>query len=141
MKRGAFANKVTLGLGAKVTVHTRRALQAQMQAEGGSAKNNPFNTTMPMPGATNFNSVGVKNYVNAEQGIQATIKTLKENGHGYEEIRKLLRANASAVQIVTAIGRSDWGTDSSLALEVLDDIRHDRDPNTLSKLEAREIAS
>jgi hypothetical protein len=141
MTRGDFAKRITMGLGAKVTLHNRRAWASQMQAEGGSAKNNPFNTTMPMPGATNFNSVGVKNYVNAEQGIQATIKTLKEDGHGYEKIRQLLRANGTAVQIVTAIGRSDWGTSSKLALEVLDDIQHDRKPNSLTQLEARIVAS
>lgn len=141
MKRGQFANKVTTGLGAKVTLHTRRAWQAQMQAEGGSAKNNPFNTTQPMPGATNFNSVGVKNYVSAQQGIEATIKTLKGKGHGYEKILKALRANAPATEIVKAIGESDWGTSGTLAAEVLDDIKHGREPNTLAELEAREIAS
>lgn len=141
MKRGAFANLVTRGLGAKAMLHTRRAWQAQMQAEGGGAKSNPFNTTQPMPGATNYNSVGVKNYVSPEQGIEATIKTLKQDGHGYEKIRKLLRANAPATEIVKAIGNSDWGTDSKLALAVLDDIKHNREPNTLKRLEAKEIAA
>lgn len=143
MTRGQFANRVTAGLGAKVTLHTRRAWQAQMQAEGGGAANNPFNTTLRMPGSTKYNDlghgIGVQNYVNAEQGVQATIRTLKENGHGYEKIRQLLRANATAVQIVTAIGRSDWGTDASLALEVLDEIKRDIQP--LGHLEAKQIAS
>lgn len=141
MTRGEFAKQVTRGLGAKITLHTRRAWAAQMQAEGGGAKANPFNTTLPMPGATNYNSVGVKNYVSAKQGVTATIRTLKENGHGYEKIRKLLHENAPATEIVKAIGDSDWGTDSKLALAVLDDIRHDRAPNTLKQLEAKQIAS
>lgn len=141
MTRGQFAAAVTKGLGAVVTLHTRRAWAAQMQAEGGDAAYNPFNTTLSMPGATNYNAVGVKNYVSAEQGVQATIKTLKENGHGYEHIRRLLRANAPATEIVKAIGASDWGTDPTLALEVLDDIKKGRTPNTLAQLEAREIAN
>ena len=45
MRRGEFANRVTRGVGAKVTLHTRRAWQAELQTEGGSAKNNPTNTT------------------------------------------------------------------------------------------------
>lgn len=139
MTRGDFANQVTKGLGAKVTVHTRRAWQAQMQAEGGSAHFNPFNTTLSMPGATDFNSVHVKNYVSAKQGIEATVKTLKFKGHGYEKIIKLLRENAPATEIVTAIGDSDWGTDSTLVLAVLDDIKHGR--QKLTALEAKVIAS
>lgn len=139
MRRGKFAAAVTRGLGAEVTLHNRRAWAAQMQAEGGGAANNPFNTTQPMPGATNYNSVGVKNYVSAEQGIEATIKTLKGRGHGYEKIIRLLRANANAVQIVTAIGQSDWGTESTLALTVLDEIK--RGVQNLAELDSREIAS
>lgn len=140
MNRGAFAKEVTKRLGADVTLHTRRAWAAQMQAEGGSARFNPFNTTLEMPGASDYNSVGVKNYASATQGIEATVKTLRGKGHGYEVILRRLRDNASATLIVKAIGESDWGTDSSLALAVLDDIRHDRKPNTLAQLEAKQIA-
>lgn len=143
MTRGRFANEVTKRLGAKVTLHTRRAWQAQMQAEGGDAKHNPFNTTLRMPGSTDYNKlpngVAVQNYTSAEQGIEATVKTLKENGHGYEEIRKMLRANATAVQIVTAIGRSAWGTDATLALQVLDEIK--RGIQKLETLERKLVAS
>lgn len=141
MTRGEFAKRVTEGLGAKVTLHTRRAWAAQMQTEGGVAKNNPFNTTLSMPGATNYNAIGVKNYTSPEQGVRATIQTFEFKGHGYEKIRKRLRANASAIEIVRAIGESDWGTDSQLALAVLGDIKHDRAPNTLKQLEAKQIAS
>jgi len=143
--RGEFANRVTKRLRAEVTLHTRRAWQAQMQAEGGSAAYNPFNTTLRMPGSTDYNKlpngVAVQNYVSAAQGIEATVKTLRENGHGYEKIRRLLIRNAPATEIVEAIGESDWGTDSSLALAVLGDIKHARKPNTLAELEAKQIAS
>lgn len=140
MRRGAFAKKLLEGLGAPRTLHTRRALMAEMQAEGGAAKHNPFNTTLPMPNSTDYNEVGVQNYLSAEQGVAATIRTLKENQAGYALIRKLLRDNAPAKAILEAIGNSAWGTDGTLALQVLDDIKHDRKPNTLAELEAREIA-
>lgn len=139
MTRGNFAREVTKRLGAEVTLHTRRAWAAQMQAEGGGAHYNPFNTTLRMPGSSNYNSVGVQNYVSAEQGIEATVRTLKEDGHGYEKIRRALRANAPATEIVKAIGDSAWGTDATLALAVLDDIRDGRQP--LKELEARPVAS
>lgn len=138
MTRGQFANRVTKGLRAEVTLHTRRAWAAQMQAEGGDAAFNPFNTTLPMPGSTRYNSVGVQNYVSAEQGVEATVKTLLENGHGYEVIRRRLLRNASATAIVEAIGDSDWGTDSTLALTVLDEIKRGIQP--LAELEAKPIA-
>ena len=63
-------------------------MYAWRQAEGGKAKNNPFNTTFKMPGATSYNSIGVKNYETPEKGIEATCKTLK-NGrdkYGYDKI-------------------------------------------------------
>jgi len=37
---------------------------------------NPLNTTLSAPGATDYNSVGVKNYVSEAQGLAATVKTL-----------------------------------------------------------------
>lgn len=141
MNRGEFANRVTKDLGAKVTLHTRRAWQAQIQAEGGSAKNNCFNTTQPMPGSTDYNAVGVQNYKTPEQGIEATIKTLRYKNHGYERIVKRLKENAPATEIIEAIGQSDWGTSGSLARDVLDDIKNGREPNTLKQLEAKRIAS
>jgi hypothetical protein len=112
-----------------------------MQAEGGDVANNPINTTMHMPGSTRFNSADVQNYPTAEIGIQATVKTLKLKGHGYEKIVSLMKANAPATDIVKAVGESDWGTGGGLIFDVLDDIRHSRHPNTLVELEAREIAS
>lgn len=139
-QRGEFTAEVTRELGAPVTLHTRRALQAELQAEGGDARYNPFNTTLRLPGSTTYNSVGVQNYTDAAQGVEATVKTLKEQGHGYHKIRRRLRANASAGEIVRAFGESAWGTNLTLVLAVLDDIRHSRKPNVLAELEARYVA-
>jgi hypothetical protein len=140
-QRGEFTAEVTRELGAPVTLHTRRAMQAELQAEGGGARYNPFNTTLRLPGSTTYNSVGVQNYVDAAQGVEATVKTLKENhGQRYHLIRRRLRANASAGEIVRAFGESAWGTNLTLVLAVLDDIRHSRKPNALAELEARYVA-
>lgn len=141
MTRGEFADRLTKRLGADVTLHTRRAWQAQMQTEGGSARNNPFNTTQRMSNSWDYNSVGVQNYASAQEGIDATVKTLHYSGHGYEHILSALRKNKPATEIVRAIGSSDWGTDDTLVLAVLDDIKHNRTPNTLAQLEARQISS
>lgn len=142
MERGPFNAAVIEGLNAKVTIHGRRAFAAEGQAEGGGAKNNPFNTTAAAPGATCYNVFPcVKNYPTSQVGIEATIRTLKEPGHGYWRILQPLRANAPARKIVRGFGTSQWGTNLPLVLAVLDDIIHGRTPNTLGQLEATPIAN
>ena len=43
---------------------------------------NLLNTTQPATGATNFNSIGVKNYTSYAQGIQASAQTLQNGNYG-----------------------------------------------------------
>jgi len=97
-----------------------------MQAEGGNAKFNPLNTTHEMPNATNYNSVGVKNYATLHEGVIATAKTLdwgaRHNLFGYKAIREALVQNKWASVILAAVERSDWGT-GGLALLCLPLIR------------------
>ncbi len=47
--------------------------------EGGLAEWNSLNTTWPMLGATNYNSVGVKNYPTLKTGAQALAATLGQS--------------------------------------------------------------
>ena len=141
MTRGEFAKRVLKGLNAPVTLHSRRAFQAWMQAEGGDVRNNPMNTTLHMPGSTRFNKADVQNYPSPKVGVEAMVQTLKFKGHGYEKIVKALRENAPATEVIRAIGESDWGTAGGLVSDVLDDVKNGRKPNTLVQLEAREIAS
>jgi len=144
--RGNFAAELTRGIGGEVTLHVRRAWEAQMQAEqsckdaGSGARNNPFNTTQRWPGSWSFNSIGVQNYASGADGVAATVKTLGYKGHGYGWIIQAVRRNYSADRILGAIGRSDWGTFGPLALAVLSDIKAHRAPNTLAQLEACQIA-
>ena len=73
-------------------------------------------TTQSAAGATNFNSVGVKNFTSYEQGLAATVKTLT-NGR-YEPILAALRSGDSAVAVGRAVEASPWGT-GGLMLRVL----------------------
>ena len=110
---GGWAVGVLHAIGAPVTPQNLRALLAWQRAEGGGARFNPLNTTQGARGATNYNSVGVKNFTSEQQGIQATAKTLL-NGH-YGNIVGLLRSGQStAEQVATAVAHSPWGTGSGV---------------------------
>lgn len=108
-------------VGARPTKHNMLFMYAWRQAEQGlysqviSAKNNPFNTTQPMPGATRLkgNSAGVKNYKTPEDGIQATCKTL-QNGK-YDEIISGLKNDIGLLKLTKAVIKSPWGTKEILS--------------------------
>jgi hypothetical protein len=87
-------------------------MYAWRQAEGGKAKNNPFNTTYELPGATNYNSIGVKNYKSTEDGVEATCKTLIQgkNKYGYDKIIDGLRNDVGLSKLSDAVINSKWGT-------------------------------
>jgi hypothetical protein len=81
---------------------------AWQTAEGTTASWNPLATTQDMPGATLFNSVGVKNYPSLASGVQATILTLQGTSHGYEQIVADLQASMDPMVTGGAINASDW---------------------------------
>lgn len=78
--------------------------------EGTDARFNPLATTYPMPGASKFNSIGVRDYVSLAQGLEATRLTLERgwNDYGYSRIVKRLRNCAPARRTARAIKRSSW---------------------------------
>lgn len=93
-------------------------------AENTQAKWNPFATTWDKPGSTDFNSVGVKNYVDWTQGLQATMDTLGLSGHGYGLIRVAFKSpELTADDIVRAIGASDWGTSGTLMRQLVPQVQ------------------
>lgn len=139
MTRGQFASQVMKQRGIPKTKHTRRAFAAWMQSEGGFARNNPLNTTLDLPGATDYNSVHVKNYLSSDQGIEATCKTFDSHGQGYDRIERAMKRNDSARKILRIIGETNWGTGGSLMREVVEWIA--RVPGVLRLLERKEIAS
>jgi len=120
--REEFARRLLDEIDAPVTQRNLWALVSWMQAEGSVAKFNPLATTQEMPGATNFNSVGVKHYKTLEQGVEATAKTLNYGAdrglYGYKPIRRRLRRNAWAYWTLRAVEGSIWGT-GGLALRCL----------------------
>jgi len=111
-----FGKELLRELNAPYTWQTDKFMRAWAQSEGSLAKNNPFATTMPAQGATNFNSVGVKNYPTWESGVEATAKTIRLSH--YTKFLDALRRGASATEIATALALSPWGT-GKLVLRVL----------------------
>jgi hypothetical protein len=78
--------------------------------EGTAAVWNPLATTYDMPGATKYNSHGVRNYVSFGQGTDASRLTI-ERGYtiyGYGEIVRRLDRCAPPMKTARAIKRSSW---------------------------------
>jgi hypothetical protein len=107
-----FYKSILKCLGAEPTKSNMLFMYAWRQAEGGGAKNNPFNTTQKMEGATNYNKIGVKNYRTPEDGIQATCKTLTNgrNKYGYDKIIDGLKNDVGLSKLSDAVVSSKWGT-------------------------------
>lgn len=112
-----FAKDVLAGLGDKATTENMANLLDWISHEGkGTGKPNEggkynfLNTKWGLPGATNYNSEGVKNYKTEKQGVEATIKTLKGNA-GYKGILDALAGGKTSVSdFESIVGASPWGT-------------------------------
>lgn len=104
-----YYQAVLEGIGAPVSPNNLRYMAAWQAAEGGTATNNAFNTTEAASGATNYNSVGVKNYPDEQTGIMATVKTLL-NGR-YNNLVNDMRADADPKKTAGELDElSTWGT-------------------------------
>lgn len=117
VSRATYAQAILRGIGAPVNFNNVTAMLAWMQAEGGSARYNPLNTTQPAPGAAAYNSVGVRNYTSYQQGLSATLQTLRNGNYG--GILAALRAGSSPYNLAAAISHSPWGTSGSLVSSIL----------------------
>ncbi|MFN2615361.1 MAG: hypothetical protein ABR552_11175, partial [Actinomycetota bacterium] len=95
-------------IGAPVTRNDLVVMVAWQTAEYTTARWNPLATTYPMPGATRYNSSGVRNYVSLQQGLQATELTLAATGYGYEAILSDLRRSTDPMTTAQAINASSW---------------------------------
>lgn len=101
-------------------------LTAWGKAEGGTAAFNPLNTTYTMPGATSYNDTGVRNYVNAVQGICATACTIAQNSAYLNLWKDMQRVGAYTAEDLVERNRdaiSTWGTDPDVILRVIREIR------------------
>jgi hypothetical protein len=96
-------------LGAPVTASNVQAITAWEQAEGTKAAFNPLATTQGgFAGETQFNSVGVKNYVSYQDGIAANVKVITNGLYG--NILSALQQGNSATAVAQAVANSPWGT-------------------------------
>lgn len=91
-------------------------------AEGTAAAYNPLATTHDFPGATVFNSVGVKNYPSLEAGLQATEDTLRNGSasFSYGPVLAGLAGCAPAETTATAVNASAWCRGCAGGMYVLD---------------------
>lgn len=79
-----------------------QAVLTWIMGEGTGAAANPLATTLAAPGATNYNSSGVKNYSSYQSGLQASVDTVK-NTPAYAGIDAALSAGNSAPNVLSAI--------------------------------------
>ena len=104
--------RILSGIGAPINDRTMLFCRIWKDVEGSCATYNPFNTTWTGKyydrGATIYNFAGVKNYASMEDGIQATINTLKL--HYYTSIVDKLRASADLGTIYSDPAFVPWGT-------------------------------
>ncbi len=106
-----FAQAVLRRLGLPASPNNVAALVAFQANEGGHMANaaayNPMNTTLDLPGSRSVTKIGVRAYVDWDQGIEATAKTLAQKNMG--AITAALARNASADETLRAIAKSPWG--------------------------------
>ena len=105
---GEWAKVFLKELHAPVARNNLVVMVAWQVAEYTQAKWNPLATTYPMPGATEYNSHGVRNYTSLAQGLEATRRTLQHCCYGYEAILANLARNAESMTTGQAINDSRW---------------------------------
>jgi len=107
---GEWAHAFLRVMGAP-TCHENLVVTIAWQAqEGTQAAWNPLATTHRMDGSTDFNSVGVQNFLSLEQGLQASRETI-ENGwdvYRYGAIIRSMRDCADPLATARAIADSSW---------------------------------
>jgi len=108
-----FYEKLLTQLGAPVTSENMKFMYAWRQAEGKGGRYNPFNTTWKLPGSTRMNSHGVQNYQSLEDGLVATVKTLRNPR--YSCIVNGLKNDIGASQISQCTSLETWGTGDLVA--------------------------
>lgn len=118
--RSDFAREVFSKIGAATNNYERIVFGVAWAAfENTQAANNPWATTEPFEGATDFNEAGVKNYLTFENGVDATVATL-ENGN-YEHLLEVLRSGDTTIQdVLNALNSSPWG--STVTTELFNEV-------------------
>ena len=107
-----FLKDVLKGLGVASPNESQiKFMKAWRQHEGARATYNPFNTTQKASGATNYNSVGVKNFINRSQGLKATLQTLNNGKYGaILTAIKNIKNDEDINKAMQAVNDSPWGS-------------------------------
>jgi hypothetical protein len=105
---GEWAESLLPALGAGAGKENLIAIVAWEASEGTQATWNPLATTKDMPGSTQYNGAGVRNYLSLEQGIDATTGTIELPNRGYEPIIARLKDGGDAMKTAEAIRDSMW---------------------------------
>lgn len=116
--------KILSGIGAPESEENMKFFYAWRQAESAKAKFNPFNTTKKKEGAKFYNCLkrkdgkclgGVRNYKSEQEGIDATVETLKLSY--YDCITDGLRDDIGAKKIANNCKSAlqTWGTGGLVA--------------------------
>jgi Bacterial TSP3 repeat len=92
MEKFEWAQAFLQTLGAPPTRENVAFMCAWVDMEGTKAAWNPLATTSSAAGATNFNSVGVKNFASFQSGIETTVHTL-HNGYYPNILNGLMSGN------------------------------------------------
>jgi len=113
-----FYERVLKDLGVPVTDGNMTFLKSIRQSEGAKARFNPFNTTMKKLGSNCYNVLkrdkfgscksGVQNYISEEDGIDATVDTLKLDY--YKDIVQGLNNDVGPKELSRRWAASPWGT-------------------------------
>ena len=114
MRRSDFVKEVYSKLSIRPTPTNVAFGVAWASYEDTQAKNNIWATTEPWKDATEFNSVGVKNYATWENGVNATVATLK-NGY-YAKILFALRYDEDILDLLEGLTNSPWGSHPDIEL-------------------------
>src|SRR5574341_4162 len=105
-----FAKALLNRLGIPQSQNRLVGLVAFAASEGGhwanSARYNPFNTTLGMPGAQSMNSAGVKAYTSWSQGIEATARTMGQTN--MRPMINALKADATPQQFLASVTQTPW---------------------------------
>lgn len=111
--RRQWAKDFAAALGnANPSAATLSWISAWLAKENTRATFNPLATTYDLPPNTNFNSVGVKNYTTRNQGIEATVRTLRGQHVGYADIIKGIVSNDPETA-ANGLMVAPWGTNGA----------------------------
>lgn len=107
---GQWADLLLRVLGAPTCRHNEVVVVAWQAQEFTQASWNPLATTHRMHGSTDFNWVGVQNYVSLEQGLAATKETIDHGReiYGYGAIVDDLKACSDPLSTARSIAASSW---------------------------------